>query len=136
MIGRRSPDNKVFVTEDASSEQREAFGALVHHLLPFVAKGSAPSIEPAALTVAREGASVSYDAPNTSVKLDRVHNASGAPIRLENLPVAGSPFPAAHDHVQYKSQVLAHDGGDETFEWTGRNGFTSTIAISGALADE
>jgi hypothetical protein len=125
---------KLFVTDAASAEQAEAFGALLPYLLPFVVKGAEPVVTREALTIEREGRTVRYSAGESRVEMTMLESSTGEPIVLENLPAKGTPFADSHGHTQYKSKVLAHESELGTFEYTGRNGFSSQLSLSGSSA--
>ena len=121
---------KIYVTDDATDQQLEALGALMPEVFPFLRKGPIKKVEKAALTLEHGDGTVKFSGPETNVELALVEGADGKPIKLHNLPVAGTPFPASHDHTQYKSIIMEHTG-DDGFSWKERNGFVSKLDVSG-----
>ena len=120
---------RIVVEDGASPAQVAAFGALVPQLLRFIDKGPPPTVTAGAVEVAREGGTIRYGTHETQVEITPVESATGGPIRLENLPAKGTPFPVAHEHIQYTSRRMTHRSSDGGFEWSGRNGFASKIDL-------
>lgn len=123
---------RIYVGEGATEEQARAVAAVLPKALPFLGKGPIESVETVPLIVERSGDRVKYSVAATTVELALVEGADGQPIRLENLPAKGAPFPKLRDHTQYKSIHLDHDSGDHKFSWSGRNGFSSKLDLSGS----
>ncbi len=121
---------RIVVEDDATDEQVRAFGALVPELLAFVNKGGPPAVTSGALTLERGEGTVRYGTDETEVRIGLLESATGEPIRLQGLPAKGTPFPVSHEHTQYVSKRLAHRSSDGEFEWSGRNGFSSTIDLT------
>jgi hypothetical protein len=124
---------KIYVTDDASDQQLEALAALMPEVFPFLKKGPIKKVEKAALTLERGDGTVKFSSPETTVELALVEGSDGKPIQLHNLPVPGTPFPASHDHTQYKSIIMEHTG-EGGFSWKERNGFVSKLDVSGGGA--
>lgn len=122
---------RISVGDNASPEQVEALAALVPRVMPFLAKGSIDEVEVVPLTVERSGEAVRFSVPETSVALELVRGANGEPIKLQNLPVPGTPFPPFHDHTQYRSIHLRHRSEGREFSHSGRNGFVSRVELAG-----
>lgn len=127
--------SKIVVSDTASEEKVAAMGALLPKVLPYLALGEPPTVEAAPLVVKREGDTISYSVPQTSVALTMVRGANGKPIKIHNLPAKGRPFPQSADHTQYKSEHLKHEATDQNFSWAGRNGLSATLDLSGPGAD-
>lgn len=123
---------RVYVGEPATREQAEAFAELLPRAMAFLRKGSVESVSLAPVKVERSGDRVTYSVKDTTVELALVEGADGGPIQLDNLPANGAPFPKLHEHTQYKSIRLQHDSGNHQFEWSGRNGFSSRLDLSGS----
>ena len=65
--------------------------------------------------------------PNTRAEIEIMKGKNGKPIKVQNLPAPGLPFPEFIDHTQYRTVVLKHEGEDKQFEYSGTNGFTARI---------
>ena len=74
-----------------------------------------------------------YAAPESTVELEVVVGANGEPIKIENFPMKGLPFPESYNHTQYKSVLSKHDSEAHHFEWSGRSGFVSQVDRTGEL---
>jgi hypothetical protein len=122
---------KIYVSDAANPKQAEALATLMPKVLPFLAKGPITKVETGPVSLERGESTVKFSIPETTVELALVEGADGAPIKLQNLPAKGTPFPRSHDHTQYKSILMEHKGGDESFSWSGRNGFVSTFDLAG-----
>lgn len=127
--------SKIFVSDTASREIVAAMGALMPEVLPFLKKGSQPTVEVAPLVVERDGDSIAYSVPQTRVALTMVRGANGEPITIQNLPAKGKPFPESDEHTQYKSRQLKHESEDHQFDWSERNGFSAKLNLSGPVAE-
>lgn len=122
---------KIYVSDTASKEQVEALAAVLPKGVPFLGLGPILKVEAVPLHVERFGNTVKYSVPETSVEIVMLESANGKPIKIENLPAKGLPFPVFHDHTQYKSRSLVHDSSDRKFNWSGRNAYISTVDIAG-----
>ncbi len=109
----------------------EALGELMPKVFPFLAKGPITKVEKVPVSLERGDKTVKFSVPETTVELALVEGADGQPIKLHNLPAQGTPFPESHDHTQYKSIIMEHKGGDDSFSWSERNGFVSKLDIKG-----
>lgn len=127
---------RIVVSDAATEEQAKALAAVLPKAFPFLGMGALDEVGRAPLTVERTANSVKYSVPETSVEIALVESANGEPITLQNVPAKGTPFPQAHDHTQYKSQLLKHQSKDQSFEWSGRNGFVSQFDLSSAADDD
>lgn len=121
---------EVVVGSAASADQVAAFEALLPHLLPYVTKGAPPVFRTGALRIEVGDGTLLFASDATEVELELVESASGEPIRLENLPAKGTPFPISHGHTQYRSRRLAHSSDRGSYEWSERNGFRSRFDLS------
>jgi hypothetical protein len=126
---------RIHVSDSASPEQIEAIAAIIPKAMPFLGKGSVGKAEAVPLVVERSGDTIKFSVPETTVELALMEGADGGPIKLENLPAKGTPFPQFHDHTQYKSIRLAHESDAASFSWSGRNGFASKVDLAGAVND-
>ncbi len=122
---------KIYVSDAANPEQAEALGALMPQVLPFLGKGPIKSVETVPVSLEHGDKTVKFSVPGTTVELALVEGADGQPIKLQNLPAKGTPFPRSLDHTQYKSILMEHKGGDDSFSWSERNGFVSKLDLTG-----
>ena len=67
-----------------------------------------------------------FSVPESTVEMRLLPGLEGQPIR-----VTGLPNPAYQDYVQYESVVHTHNGPDETWSYSGTNGFQSVMRVSG-----
>ena len=122
---------KIYVSDAANPKQVEALAELMPEVFPFLAKGPIKKVETVPVSVERGDKTVKFSVPETTVELALVEGADGQPIKLQNLPAKGTPFPRSHDHTQYKSILMEHKGGDDSFSWSERNGFVSKLDLAG-----
>ena len=122
--------SKIYVSDNASKEQVKAIGDLLQKAIPFLAKSPLKGIEAGPLKIVKDGDSISYSSPETSVTMAPVLGSNGKPIVFQNLPAEGTPFPTAHDHTQYRATKLAHKSAGKKFEWKGRNAFSAKLNIA------
>ena len=123
---------KMYIHADASPEQVAALTEILPKAMPFLAKGPINKIETVPLTVRRSPKLVAYSAPEVDVEIELLENSEGQPIRLQNVPAKGTPFPQIRDHMQFVSKKLAHHSESESFDWRDRNGFVSKVDLSSA----
>ncbi len=121
---------KIYVSDAADEKQVEALGELMPKVFPFLAKGPIKKVEAVPVTLERGATTVKFSVPETTVELALVEGSDGQPIKLHGLPAKGGPFPTSHDHTQYKSIIMEHKGGDDSFSWSERNGFVSKFDVS------
>ena len=123
--------SRLIVDVDATDEQVGVATRLVPELLPYLRKGTEPTVCRAPVDIRHDGTSIEYGSADTCVRLELLESANGEPIVLQNLPAKGTPFPAAHEHVQYTSRTLQHNSESGAFAHTDRNGFRSKLDLSG-----
>lgn len=125
---------RIYVVDSATDEQADAFASAIPLAVPFLGMGPIESVEIVPISVERTGTMLKYAAPESTVELEIVMGENGEPIKLENLPMKGLPFPEVHDHTQYKSVLSKHDSEAHNFEWSGRSAFVSKLDRSGDIA--
>lgn len=121
---------KVYVNEGATDEQVTAVLELLKQKETFgiIYGGNTEilTVEKAPISVARTATTVTFSVPDSTVEIEMMKGKGGQPIRIQNLPV-----PFVNDHTQYKSVVNTHTSDGRTFKYSGTNGLTSTINVSG-----
>ena len=122
---------KIYVSDTANPKQVEALAALMPKVFPFLAKGSIKKVETVPVTMEHGDKTVKFSVPGTTVELALLEGADGQPIKLQNLPAKGTPFPPIHDHTQYISILMEHKDADDSFSWSERNGFVSKVDLAG-----
>lgn len=116
---------KLYLDERLSDAQSAAFDKA----LPTVFGGFKKlmrSMERVPLTVARGSDVVRFSVPESSVEISLMRGRNGKPIAIENLP-----SPVFHEYRQYESVVHRHASADAEFSYSGTNGFTSKMIVSG-----
>jgi hypothetical protein len=125
--------SRIYISDSATDEQVDAVASVLPLAVPFFGMGPIEVVEAVPITVERTATMVKYAAPESSVEIEVVVGANGKPIKIENFPLKGLPFPEAHDHTQYKSVLSKHDSDAHHFEWSGRSGFVSQVDRTGEL---
>lgn len=124
---------RIYVAETATPEQADAVAAVIPLAVPFLGMGPIEAVEVVPISVERTETMVKYAAPESMVEIEIVMGANGEPVRLENMPVKGLPFPDLHDHTQYKSVLAKHDSEAHQFERSGTSGFVSKVDRAGDI---
>jgi hypothetical protein len=124
---------RIYVEDTATPEQVDAVASVIPLAVPFLGMGPIETVEVVPISVERTETMLKYAAPESTVELEIVVGANGAPIKIANLPVKGLPFPEFHDHTQYRSVLSKHDSEAHQFEWSGRNGFVSKVDRAGGI---
>jgi len=116
---------KYYVSDGATDEQVQAVAPLISRVSP-VFDVDVLSVEKATLSVERTNTRVKFAGPASVVEIDLVKGLSGKSIEIDNLP-----YHDLANYVQYKSVENSHEGGEHSFEYSGTNGFTSTVDAQG-----
>jgi len=120
---------KFLVSDNATEEQTET----VAEFLP-VAEGFFDSplreVRNAPISVARTEDTVKISTEGTIVELELIRGLAGEPIKVEGLPAHGFPGLPYLNHTQYKTVTLSHDSENETYNFSGTNGYTAEINAS------
>jgi hypothetical protein len=122
--------SKFYVSDAATQEQAEAIRALLPEAMLFLKKSPLKKLEMTSIDVARDGETIRFSVPETTVEMVPVKGSNGEPIKLHNLPAEGTPFPSLHEHTQYKAKKAVHKSTDDSFKWEGRNAFSSIVDLS------
>ena len=109
---------KYYVDEKATDAQFKAVEELMNQSFPVKLLSS----ERVPLTVERTDDRVRFSVPASMVEIEVMKGRNDKPIQVHNL--AGDYL---MDYAQFKSIENRHDGGDETFQYSGTNGFTSRM---------
>jgi hypothetical protein len=112
---------KYYVSEAATAEQLKAVVPLIESASP-VFDVDVLSVEKAKLSVERTTKRVKFAGPVSTVEIELMEGLGGKPIEMHNLP-----YPDLANYVQYKSVENSHKSADKSFEYSGTNGFTSTV---------
>jgi hypothetical protein len=78
------------------------------------------------LTITRGAGTLRFSVPESTVEMRLLPGLNGEPIRITGLPST-----AYQDYVQYESVVHTHNGPDETWSYSGTNGFQSVMRANG-----
>lgn len=122
---------RIYVANTATPEQVEAVASVIPLAVPFLAMGTIEAVQAVPISVERTETTLRYGTPESTVEIEIVKGANGAPIHITNMPTKGLPFPEIHDHTQYRSVLSKHDSEAHSFEWSGRNAFVSKIDRAG-----
>jgi len=117
-----------YVSENATDEQVKAARQLIETVYAMILPRGTKvlSTERAPVSVDRTATKVKFSVPTSTVEIEMMKGWDGKPIKIQNLPVAW-----AMDHTQYKSITLRHHSEDKKFSYSGTNGFTSKVDVSG-----
>lgn len=118
---------KFYVGDEADEAQTEAAVTLLPTFEDFFAIEDVREVKNVALAVERGDGWMTIAAPDTEAEVEVMKGRNGKPIKVENLPAPGLPFPEFHDHTQYRTITLKHDAGDESFDYEGTNSFTARV---------
>lgn len=116
---------RIHIDESLSPGQAAALDAL----LPVAFRGFhtvARTIQRVPLSVQRTADTVRFSVPESTVEMKLMPGLNGEPIRVSNLPNT-----AYYDYIQYESVVHSHRSGDGDWSYSGTNGFTSEMRVSG-----
>ena len=86
----------------------------------------ARSKERVPLNVARSDSIITFNVPESSVEMKLIAGLGGEPIVINGLP-----NPAYQEYVQYESVNHRHESAEATWTYSGTNGFTSVMRVSG-----
>ena len=123
---------KFYVTDKADKAQTDAAVKLLPTFEDFFAIDNVLEVKNVPLSVKRSGERITISTPNTMAEVEMMKGRNGKPIKVENLPAPGLPFPEFIDHTQYRTLTLKHEAEDKQFEYSGTNSFTARVeAVSG-----
>ena len=123
---------KFYVTDEADEAQTDAVVKLLPTFEDFFAIENVLEVENVPLSVKRDGERITISTPNTLAEVEMMKGSNGGPIKVENLPAPGLPFPEFIDHTQYRTLTLKHEAEDKQFEYSGTNASTARVeAVAG-----
>lgn len=123
---------KFYVTDEADDAQTDAVVKLLPTFEDFFAIENVLEVKNVPLSVTRSGERITISTPNTVAEVEMMKGSNGKPIKVENLPAPGLPFPEFIDHTQYRTLQLKHEAEDKQFEYSGTNSFTARVeAVAG-----
>jgi hypothetical protein len=115
--------SKIYVSDNVSDRQMAA----VESLLPIAFAGfhkGMLSFTKAPITMEITEKRVTFSGPESSVDMEYMRGFDGKPVKILNLP-----NPAYQDYTQFKSVTHEHHSTQNSFKYTGTNGFTSTMDV-------
>jgi hypothetical protein len=116
---------RIHIDESMSPAQFAAF----EKMFPVAFAGFnrlARSRERVALNITRTDTTLSFTVPESRVEMKLLAGIDGNPITI-----TGLPNPAYHNYVQYESVTHTHQSVDASWTYSGTNGFTSQMRVSG-----
>lgn len=78
------------------------------------------------MTITQTEATLSYSVPESKVEMKLLPGLGG-----ERIVIDGLPNPNYYEYVQYESVVHTHESADAKWSYSGTNGFTSVMRVSG-----
>ena len=120
---------KFYVDDSATPEQAEAATTLLPTMEGFFAIDNVVEVKQVPIEVERGEGTIKVSTPNTVAHIEMMKGLNGEPIKIMNLPAPSFPGPEFHDHTQYKTILLKHDGGEQSYEHTGSTAFTANIDV-------
>lgn len=117
--------SRIYVDERLDDARMSAFNAI----MPLAFKGfldQSRSLERVPLTVERTSERIRFSTPESKVEMKPLAGLDGGRIT-----VSGLPSNVFHDYVQYESVTHTHTGHEREWSYTGTNGFTSRMVVSG-----
>ena len=115
--------SKIYVSDKVTDGQMAA----VESLLPIAFAGfhrGMLSLTKAPITMDITEQRVRFSGPESSVDMEVLSGFGGKPVKVMNLP-----SPVFQDYTQYKSISHRHASEKTTFNYSGTNGFTSTMDV-------
>ena len=116
--------------EEATDEQVKAIGQLFEEAYGLGGMEILSSVK-APISVERTADNITFSVPGSTVEIEVLKGTNGEPIKIQNLPAEGLPFPRLNDHTQYKSVTLQHDSEDKEFSYSGTTGYTAKLDVKG-----
>ncbi len=117
---------RIYVDENASDDQVEAVKEVLLAFFPIGEDMQILSVEKVPVTVERSEKTVKFSVPASAVEIELMEGRGGKPIRIKNLPAS-----FMIDYTQYKSVTNTHKSDDKEFSYSGTNGLTSRVDVSG-----
>src|SRR4051795_1183952 len=115
--------SKIYVSDKVSDRQMAAVEALMPIAFAGFHKGML-SFTKAPITMDITEKRVRFSGPESSVDMEVMSGFGGKPVQVLNLP-----SPVFQDYMQYKSVSHKHASDKATWNYSGTNGFTSTMDV-------
>ena len=112
---------KYYVADGATDEQMKVVEPLISRVSP-VFDVEVLSIERTRVSVERSEKKIRFSVPASTVEIELMEGLAGKPIKMRDLP-----YHDLANYVQYKSVKNSHHSEDIQFNYSGTNGFTSTV---------
>ena len=117
--------SKIYVSDQVSDRQMAAIEALLPIAFNGFHRGMLSFTKvPISLEITEQR--VKFSSPESAVDMEVMRGRDGKPVKILNLP-----NPAYQDYTQYRSVVHRHASAGHQFTYSGTNGFTSTMDVSG-----
>ncbi len=116
---------RIYIDDGLSDVQTD----VLDRLLPQAFGGFvrlARNIESVPLAVDRTASELRFSIPESTVEMRLLPGLDGDPIAI-----TGLPSNAYHDYLQYESIIHRHSSVDGEWSYSGTNGFTSEMRVSG-----
>jgi hypothetical protein len=116
---------RIHIDESMSAAQQASFD----RMFPVIFAGFnnlARAKHRVPLNIARGENVITFSVPESTVEMKLLPGLGGEPIVIDNLP-----NPAYHEYVQYESVNHRHSSVDADWAYSGSNGFTSVMRVSG-----
>ena len=118
--------SKIYVDERIDEGQMQAFEALLPAAFGGFHRGMR-SLERVPLSVDRTDDRLRFSVPESTVDIELMRGLGGRAVTIDGLP-----SPAFIDYTQYRSTTHTHTSADDEFSYSGTNGFTSRMEVSGS----
>ena len=122
---------KYYVSDKATDAQVKAVTQLIPAAFRFMAGAEVKEVKKTPVSIVRSDSKVKYSVPAASVEIEQLKNAEGKPIMIQNLPSKDFPAPPSLDHTQCKTIDLTYNSSNGGFHYSGTNGYTSRVDVSG-----
>ena len=116
---------KYYVADGATDKQVKVVEPLISRVSP-VFDVEVLSIESVRVSVERREKKIRFSVPASTVEIELMEGLAGKPIKMRDLP-----YHDLANYVQYKSVENSHQSADIQFNYSGTNGFTSTVDATG-----
>jgi hypothetical protein len=120
---------KYSVSKDATDEQVKAVLELMAAIGFRIPGTKVLSTEKVPISIERTVDKIKFSVPSSTVEIEIMKGLNGKPIKIQNLPIQGLPFPFPQiiDYTQYKSITLSHNSKDKKFSYSGTSSLTAKI---------
>jgi hypothetical protein len=114
------------VSDTASKQQVKAAEQLMDHTFPAMVEWGKLGTQVVPVSVERDGKQVRFTTPTATVDITLMEGLGGKPVQVHDLPAE-----FLTDYTQYVSEENSHKDEDHEFEYSGTNGFTSSLSTKG-----